>query len=114
VGCYDTFIGKRGKSVQCKAFNDEDLRCFHIGDILPEANGKSLTVCLPDYEGSAYIVIVDGKFLKLTNKFSETVSPYLSKWGDPVSDEEAKIKVVTFPQTTLDSSNNTNGEKTHE
>ncbi len=89
MGCYDTFIDGE-EAVQCKAFNDTDLRTFGIGEEVPEAIGQNMTVALPSYEPIRFIVIKKGKFVRLTNLLKKTLPPYVSKWGDYLSREDVK------------------------
>jgi len=85
MGCYDTFTDK-DLSVQCKAFNNTELRVFSVGDIIPEAGLKNVTVTSPE---NIYIVIEKGKFTRLTENFDETAPPYMNKWGTPLDFAEA-------------------------
>ena len=90
--CYDTFIDKKGTIVQCKALkHHENMNVYRIGYIIPDANYKNMTICLPSHESKKFIVIVNGVFIRLTNVFKLTIAPYISKWNDKLTEEEAKV-----------------------
>lgn len=82
LGSFDILIDG-DKLVQVKCFSC-DFDRYTVGDKVPDDFGKTFTIVLPYYEGAKFAVVKNGKLAKLTDDESETLKPYITKWGEEI------------------------------
>jgi hypothetical protein len=85
MGIYDTLTDDK-RACQVKCF-ESNLFVYHIGDILPDMGiyPDNYTIVLPEYEGCKFAIVKDRKLWKLTNIVSQTIEPFIDKWGNRIA-----------------------------
>lgn len=93
MGCFDT-LSEGDFSSQVKCFGG-DLKIFRKGERVPtlhcyedyeewpeEEQIDTYTIVLPGYESHKFALIKDRIFIGFTNHVSQTIEPYIAKWGE--------------------------------
>lgn len=93
MGCFDT-LSADGFSSQVKCFRGA-LDIFRKGDRVPTLHNyegyeewpeedqiNTYTIVLPGYASHRFALIKDRTFMGFTHDTTETVGPYVAKWGE--------------------------------
>lgn len=106
MGCYDILIDGEFSS-QVKCFRGV-LDRFRKGERVPtlhnyegyeewpeEEQIDTYTIVLPGYESHKFALIKDRTFIGFTNHVSQTIEPYIAKWGERLDKLEDFVDFFT-------------------
>ena len=94
MGLYDVFIIDKERDAEIKAFQNNDLRVFQIGDRIPEAIREKANCLIVAFE-DVIIEIKDGIFAGFKEyKALKFVSPNLSGYGYHFDAEKLKKLII--------------------